>query len=515
MQSEPEAPGTAGAAHKSGNILIPGRNCFAVETARRAALLIDAEAYFATLEQVLRKATRSIVIIGWDFDARIRLRPQDGDDAPRLGELLRSLVEERPELEVRILIWSLAAVHAPGAALPLILGEEWRDHPRIQLRLDTNHPFHAAHHQKLVIIDDSLAFVGGMDLTLERWDTTRHEAEDPLRRHPDGTPYDPVHDLQLVVDGPVVRPIVEVARERWRDAVGEDIPPQPAAERWPVELAPDFTDVPVGVARTLPRLNGEIAVEESARLTEDVLLSARRTIYIEAQYFTAKRLRRILGDILQRPDGPEVVVVCTQKANGIIERFIMGANRERLLRSLKRLDRDNRLHVYHPTIPEDGGDHRLLVHAKLIIIDDTLLRIGSSNLNNRSVGLDSECDLAIEADRPETRAAILGCRDRLVAEHLDVDPALVRAATRREGGLSRAIDRLNRHPRGLRTMDVGPGPTHSFPGTRLLDPERPFRLVERLHRLLGRIFHRRRPRPQSTTSEKTSSRLPSARGRRK
>ncbi|MCT7377085.1 phospholipase D-like domain-containing protein [Chelativorans salis] len=516
MQGEIEVKGAAGIRPGQRKLLVPGRNCCAAAMARRAALLVDAEAYFAELDKVLRMARQSIYIIGWDFDARVRLRPRDGPDTPALGALLRALVEERPELEVRVLVWSLAAVHAPGATLPLVLGEEWQNHPRIHLHLDTHHPLHAAHHQKIVLIDDSIAFVGGMDLTIERWDTTSHEAEHPLRHNPDGSSYDPVHDLQMVADGPVARIVAQVVRERWRDAVGEDLALGPPVERWPEGLEPEFADVPMAVARTIPSLGGRRPVEESAQLTEDMLRAAEHTIYIEAQYFTARRLRSILGESLSRPRGPEIVVICTRSANGMIERFIMGANRERLLRVLKQADRYNRLHIHYPVVPGLTGDHRVLVHAKLMIVDDNVMCVGSSNLNNRSVGLDTECDLAIEADRPESRAAIAGCRERLMAEHLGVEPALVRAAVLREGSLSRAIERLNHNSRGLRALTVYRGSTRSFPGTGLLDPERPFRFIERLRKLFGRgPAHDVPAERDRTSSDEASKTLPSTSGKRK
>ncbi len=512
--SEAEVPEGVCQGNESASLLAPGQNCLAVATAHRTAMLIDGAAYLAALDDVLRQATRSIFIAGWDFDAEVRLRPQDGPDALPLGDLLRKLVEERPELEVRILVWSLATMHAPGAALPLLLGAPWQDHPRIQLRLDTQHPLYAAHHQKIVVVDDSVAFVGGIDLTLGRWDTQAHEAGHPLRTEAGGKPCPPVHDVQLAVDGNAARVVAAVARERWRDAIDETFPLVPAAERWPKGLDPDFTEVQVAIARTMPRLGGRGAVMEISRLTEDMLRAARHSIYIEAQYFTARRLRRVLGEILRRPAGPEIVVVCTQVANGIIERFIMGANRERLLRALKRHDRYNRLHVYYPVVPELEDQEYLLVHAKVMIIDDTVLRVGSANLNNRSFGLDTECDLAIEADRPAVRAAIAHCRDRLLGEHLAVDPALVRAAIRREGSLVRAIERLNRNPRCLQPMQVKPGPTRSFPGTRLLDPEHPFRVMEVFRRLLRRRPYRLRDDLRRTSVTAKSS-PPNASGTRK
>ncbi len=123
-------------APEGGRILKLGRNCWRIAHAGRAAVLADAADYFSALEAALLRAERSIVVLGWDFDASIRLRVGDTPPSPMLGDLLRSLVEERPDLEVRILIWNLSTVHAPGATLPLIFGAPWQDHPRIKLRLE-------------------------------------------------------------------------------------------------------------------------------------------------------------------------------------------------------------------------------------------------------------------------------------------------------------------------------------------------------------------------------------------
>ena len=166
-------------------ILKKGHNCWRIAPAKRAAVLIDGANYYAQLDKVIRGAQKSILIIGWDFDASIKLLPEQ-PDYPKLGDLLRSLVEERPLLEVRVLVWSVAVLHAPSAPLPLLLGAPWEDHPRTQVRLDREHPLYGAHHQKIVCVDDTVAFVGGMDLTIRRWDTTEHLADHPLRKDPDG-----------------------------------------------------------------------------------------------------------------------------------------------------------------------------------------------------------------------------------------------------------------------------------------------------------------------------------------
>ncbi|HSK38137.1 MAG TPA: phospholipase D-like domain-containing protein [Arenibaculum sp.] len=461
-------------------ILAPGRNCWTVKSARRCAVLIDAAAYFRRLDQALRLARRSILIVGWDFDGRIALRPDGGHGTPqRLGDLLLELVEARPELEVHILIWDYSVFYGPGAALPLLLGGGWQDHPRIHLHLDDRHPLRGAHHQKLVCIDDSLAFAGGIDLTVGRWDTQCHSAGDPARIDPDGRPHAPVHDMQMAVDGAAARAVSAVARERWRIATGERLPPVPGDHNaWPHDLAPDFTDTPVAVARTAPAYGGEPAIHEGATLALDALAAARGCIYIEAQYLTAAAIGDRLVEKLSAADGPEIVVLVTRSSTGLIERFLMGSNRDRLIRRLMQADRFDRLRVYYPVGPGPAGkgEDEILVHAKLIIVDDDFVRIGSSNLNNRSVGLDTECDLAIEAPDDAARRAIAGLRERLLAEHLGVAPEDVARATASQGSLVRAIEALNRNPRRLRPFPITgeDGPSTTIPGTGLLDPEHPF-----------------------------------------
>ena len=129
MQKTSDPAVSSGTAGLQFSILKPGRNCWCIERAERAAVLIDGASYFSRLDQGLRSARRSILIVGWDFDGRIRLRPDAGEDSPPLGDLLRSLVETHSELEIRILIWSIATLHAPGETLPLIAGAKWQDHP--------------------------------------------------------------------------------------------------------------------------------------------------------------------------------------------------------------------------------------------------------------------------------------------------------------------------------------------------------------------------------------------------
>jgi phosphatidylserine/phosphatidylglycerophosphate/cardiolipin synthase-like enzyme len=449
-----------------------------VQQADRAAVLVDGGPYFAHLEDTLRQAQRSILIIGWDFDGRIRLRPDvDAAESPPVGDLLRSLVEARPELEVRILVWSLAIAHAPGAVAPLLLGAAWQDHPRIQLKLDTTHPIYAAHHQKIVCIDGALAFVGGIDLTIDRWDRPEHLPDDPARVDPDGVPISPVHDIQMVVDGSAAKAVCALGRERWRRATGDQLDDCRApADVWPSGLRPDFTGGSVAISRSAPAWGDEPALQETAALTVDALSAARNVIYVEAQYMTASYVGDVLARSLDRQEGPEVIVLMTHRSKGFLEQLVMGLNRDRLIRRLARADRFGRLRIWYPQISSDGVPQQILMHSKLIIVDDLFIRVGSSNLNNRSVGLDTECDLAIEASGDDDRRAIARIRDQLLAEHVGSDADTVAAMIAETGSVIAAVERLNTGPRRLCPFEAltGRGSARPAFGTWFLDPKRPF-----------------------------------------
>jgi phosphatidylserine/phosphatidylglycerophosphate/cardiolipin synthase-like enzyme len=460
-------------------------------------VLVDGATYFAHLHDALLLARRSILILGWDFDGRIKLRPQD-DDCPAIGPFLRELVERKPDLHVDILVWSVAVWHAPSSPMGLLIGESWQEHPRIRLHLDTRHPIYAAHHQKIVCIDEALAFCGGIDLTVMRWDTSDHSIDGPLRRTPDNEPYGAVHDIQMVVQGEAAVALADIARDRWQRA-GFALSPRVEWHDpiWPPSLAADFTNTPAALARTFPSWEDHAAIEEIAAVTQDVILAARTYIYIENQYLTAPDVGKALARKLAEPNGPDIVIVVTKASRGRAEQFVMGRNRERLLRRLIRADRYKRLRIYYPAICEGDVEHPIHVHAKLMVVDDRILRIGSANLNSRSMGLDTECDLLIEARDETTRRGICGIRERLMAEHLGTTAAVARETAIAERSLLISIDQLNHGRRRLKPIDVRPrGPIRPVWGTLLLDPRRPIRWLALLQRSLRRLRWPTLPRIQ-------------------
>lgn len=473
----------------SSRILKPGRNCWRIAASRRAAFLIDAAAYFAALRAALAQAQRSIFIIGWDVDSRTLLCPEparDGWPAP-LGPFLKALAQARPELEIHVLNWDFIMLYAAEReALPLYtLG--WQAHRNLHFELDGQHPAGACHHQKIVVIDDAAAFVGGMDLAQTRWDTPEHAPRAPARVHTNGNHYPPVHDVQMLVDGPAAQALGELARERWQRATGAR-PPGPAladAEIWPTGLEPDVTSVEVGIARTAPRYGNQPPITEVRQLYLDAIAAARDSLYFENQYLTASSIGEALEARLRAPDGPETVVVSRLTGGGWLEENTMEILRARWLRRLRAADAAGRLRVYYPDCAGYVGEC-LNVHAKLMVMDDRLLRIGSSNLANRSMGLDTECDLVIESHEPRVRQAIARFRHRLLAEHLDTTPERIEAAAQHTGSLIGAIESLNTGPwRCLRPLsgEVSPEADANLPSAAVIDPETPIdadRLMDEL-----------------------------------
>jgi len=460
-------------------ILEIGRNCWRVARSGRVAFLVDGEAYFRAFRAAAARAQRSIIVIGWDIDSRTTLVHDDAADGlpVTLGDFLDALVRRRRSLGIHVLDWDFAMMYALERELLPIYTLGWRTHRRLHFRLDDRHPVGASHHQKIVVVDDVVAFVGGIDLTIRRWDTPQHRPDEPRRVDPAGDPYPPFHDVQMMVDGAAAAALGELARERWRRATDRDARANAASaghDPWPADVRPDVTDVDVAIARTEPRYAGRREVREVEQLYLDGIAAAQRTIYLENQYFTSAAVGDALAARLAEPDGPEIVVVSRRHGGGWLERNTMEVLRARLVQRLRDADHHGRLRLYSPE--QAGLDGECInLHSKLMVVDDGLLRIGSANLANRSMGLDTECDLALEASDARVARAIGALRDRLLGEHLGVAPDDVARAVGRTGSLIEAIETLRGNARTLEPLDghIDPDLDALIPDAAVLDPERP------------------------------------------
>lgn len=466
-------------------VLQPGQTCWRIEQADRVALIVDAADYFRAVRSAMLKAQHSILLIGWDFDTRIDLDPDDDEEAhPRhLGAFLSWLADTRPDLRIKILKWDLGTVKALWRGTTLIRVAQWALHERITFKLDGAHPPGAAHHHKIVVIDDAVAFCGGIDMTGDRWDTSEHRDDDPRRRRPfTRRAYGPWHDATTAVSGAAAKALGDHARERWTHASGEVLSPPPVgSDPWPDDLPVDIEDVAVAIARTIPAYGDQTEVREVEALYVKAIAAARRSVYFESQYFASRVIAEAIARRLDEPDGPEFVIVNPESAEGWLEEEAMGSARARLLSMLERRDRFGRLRVYTPVT---AGEQPIYVHAKIMIVDDRLLRVGSSNLNNRSMGYDTECDLALEADDDDTdlSRAIQGFRARLLAEHLGTSAEHVTAIVSERRSLIAAIEELSGPGRSLRPFEPPPinDAEKALADGEILDPERPHSLWQAL-----------------------------------
>lgn len=471
-QTELYEQGAANSSPDNSTLLQPGHNCWRVEEATKLQFLIDGEEYFSALRSSLRRAQHSVYILGWDIDSRVSLpRNNDEDHLPEaLAPFLDELARSKRNLQIYVLSWDYALLFALEREWLPILPLQWRTHRRVHFRLDSTHPVGASHHQKLVVIDDAVAFVGGIDITRCRWDTSQHEPANPLRRDADGKPYSAFHDVQAIVEGPVAAALGDLAKSRWERATRRNAkqynsqkddskqgnsksvkqlkPDNANSENtspWPPYLEPAIENIRIAIARTEPPFLAYPECFEIRNFYLDAIDNARHTIFFENQYFSSNAVAIALNKRLQEPDGPNVVVITPQRESGWLEENTMGLLRARLYAQLKSNANSTRFHPYSPLLA-DGSC--LNVHSKLMTVDDELLTLGSANVSNRSMSLDTECNLIIEAkshgDRAdEVRAAIALLRNRLLAEHLDCDVETV-AATQQQMNLVDAIESLRK-----------------------------------------------------------------------
>lgn len=420
--------------------------CWRVVESTRAAVLIDSAAYFAAAAAALRAAKHSVLLIGWSIHPRTVLDPTaaDGRRVP-FARVLIDLANSRPGLDVRILIWNMALPMAAKSGFVPQRTALWFRNTPVQFRLDRTAPIGACHHQKILVVDDAVAFSGSGDFAAERWDTKRHLDQDPRRRLPSGEKYPPRHEVMMMVEGPAAQALGDLARERWLDATGERLSPPPRRPLEEVRLGVDaeFKDARVAIARTRPESGERPGLRQNEALYLAMITAAERMIYLENQYFCSPVIAKALARRLQEPDGPEVVVCCTVHSPGFLDWFCMDSARDHLIDLLRAADRFGRFHIYGPYTK---GGKPIIVHSKVAVIDDRVLRVGSSNISNRSMALDTECDLAIFADGSDScdiRSAIARNRDRMLGHFLGRSADDVAAAVGEAGSYHGAIAALD------------------------------------------------------------------------
>lgn len=458
-------------------IFHPGHNCWVVEPANRMFVVQDGERYYSLLRDALCSATHSVFILSWDIRAATNLLPKASpeSEATAFDHVLRAAARRRPTVQFRILTWDYGALFTLERDPFTRWRLGWRSPRNVTLAFDDHHPVGACHHQKVVVIDDSLAFSGSMDITGHRWDTSQHRVREHARVDPAGDPYEPYHEVMAMIEGPAAAALGRLARERWRRLGARDLPAPAALHEglWPKAMTPDFTNIDVAISRTMVDGHGGSSIRECEALYFDAIASARRTIYIENQYFTHPPLAEALARRLAEADGPEVVIVLPCTGDGWLDRHAISVMRDQAWQIMARADRHGRLRFLCPMASRER-QVATFVHSKVLVIDDTLLLVGSANTNSRSMRLDTECDVAVSATSDDVARAVMCVRNRLVGEHLGMTEDAVGEAIRGGGSLRSLVDARATVDRTLVPIETTMAGEEIDPSVRaLVDPDGP------------------------------------------
>jgi phospholipase D1/2 len=457
-----------GAVHR----LLTGKTAWRIHERATSGLLIDARDYYRAFYEAASRAKRSILILGWQFDSDVQLLR--GDDLPpgadpkdvELLPLLDRLCRERPELEVKMLAWDHSLFFALEREILQKIVFDIATNSRFQFKTDGTVPLGGSHHQKVAIIDGQVAFMGSADICQDRWDTSAHVARDPLRVSRKEQAYKPYHEVQAVFTGEPVRSLIDLFADRWQYATGESLEP----ESFVVENPGLFASLPltlpmpvadVGLSRTVPGAPDREHVHEIRDLYVRAIHNAKRFIYIETQYLTSCCVRDALVARMKDQDKPklDIVMMLPQKPEKFKEEVFIGIPQGTVLDEVVSAAKEHghALGLYNVATPDpaSGVDASLFVyiHAKLMVVDDVFFTMGSANLANRSMTVDSEINATWVAQPGdgELRAAIRKVRVRLLLEHLGegADVRLVASGSGLVARLDRFADdrqgRLRRH----------------------------------------------------------------------
>jgi phosphatidylserine/phosphatidylglycerophosphate/cardiolipin synthase-like enzyme len=361
-----------------------------------------------------------------------------------------------------MLAWDFHAVFALEREWMQELVFNWKTSDRLVFHFDDSTVPNGSHHQKFVVMDGAISYLGGLDLCDHRWDTRSHKDPDPLRTSR-GEPHKPFHDMQVFLAGrDVAHDLSELFKARWK-ASGADPIELPEARRDFPEFMPKggipVDTTRVSLSRTDPHGLPAHAHEckEIAALYVDAIAAAERLVYIETQYFSSKEIETALVNRLARGGPPvEIAIVLNMAAETIKEEVAVGLAQARILGQLKKAaaGTPHRLGIYY-TLPHCEGDEpperATYIHAKVMVVDDRFLTVGSANLTNRSMGVDTELNASFETENAgdALERSIAALRLSLIEEHLGASlhlhegESLVQALNDRA---VRAEGRLRVHP---------------------------------------------------------------------
>ena len=450
---------------------------FPVHKAPRAAFLVDGR--MTMLEMCLHflSATQTIHIAAWGLSPELLLvrgkHHRAGADGSAEQQELLTWLRAKGLTEPDLIFWQqceelsvknvLSYAVAQGITVRVLLWntytlpfqpspkqvQETLEEIGVYCLLDDshmglfNHPT-MAHHQKTVVVDNTFAFIGGIDMMMQsngeydRWDTKGHPYHHPLRIGKDGKMPHSWHDVHILFEGSAVADVEQNFRQRWNALVNLHemdpllILPEPMAETSVTNVAGNLH---VQVTRTIP--NGmytfvpEGGIATILETYKNAFALAKCSIYLENQYFWRRtflgvenpamglphadmeQLWQSLADALERG----VVVTMLVPDNPNVGREFTDDGLQYLWSLAPRAVASGTLQVYTLGCSTQKGDSTLYrsiyVHAKVAIVDDEWMTVGSANLNNRGMRDDTEMNVALAHAR-----LAKGLRILLMAEHL-------------------------------------------------------------------------------------------------
>lgn len=395
-------------------ICVQNRNVWCIDKINHLGFLLDADKYYSAFFEAAPQARNHIFITAWEMESKLNLGKISSRFPSDLRRYFSFLVEQNKDLKIKILCWK------PGLYLKFsrerLTEWKWRQlgHPRVNFRNDRSPYAFGSFHEKLVLIDNACGFLGGMDISVNRWDTPDHLIESELRKK-ENAPYLPIHDAQFIFKGP----LLEKMRIMMQARLNPDYVP---IEHFPDHKINIKTPYPYidNTTGSLSRTDPALGAFEIENLYIDAILAAKDYIYIENQYFTCTTIAEALAHQLEKEDGPEVVIVLPLNYRGSFERAVYTHRRNQVKAMLEKANKYNRLGFYYPSIPDDNEEHFLKVHSKIMIIDGKFITLGSANLNFRSMRVDREMNMNIEAMDHQDQEFIESIFKSLLCEHLGI-----------------------------------------------------------------------------------------------